>query len=34
MALATGIAVIPEDTPVVEAGQTITVQLTDLPEDH
>jgi len=34
MALATGIAVIPEDTPVVEAGQTIHVQLTDLPEDH
>jgi molybdopterin molybdotransferase len=34
MALATGIAVLPEDTPVVEAGQTITVQLTDLPEDH
>jgi molybdopterin molybdotransferase len=34
MALAMGIAVIPEDTPVVEAGQTIHVQLTDLPEDH
>jgi len=34
MALAAGIAVIPEDTPVVEAGQTIHVQLTDLPEDH
>jgi len=34
MALAVGIAVIPEDTPVVEAGQTIHVQLTDLPEDH
>jgi molybdopterin molybdotransferase len=34
MALADGIAVLPEDTPVVEAGQTITVQLTDLPEDH
>jgi molybdopterin molybdotransferase len=34
MALATGIAVLPEDTPFVEAGQTITVQLTDLPEDH
>lgn len=34
MALAAGIAVIPEDTPVVEAGQTVDVQLTDLPEDH
>jgi molybdopterin molybdotransferase len=34
MALATGIAVLPEDTPVVEAGQNIHVQLTDLPEDH
>ncbi|MHB8106929.1 MAG: molybdopterin molybdotransferase MoeA [Candidatus Cryosericum sp.] len=34
MALATGIAVLPEDTPLVEAGQAITVQLTDLPEDH
>ncbi|MFZ2412773.1 MAG: gephyrin-like molybdotransferase Glp [Candidatus Cryosericum sp.] len=34
MALATGIAVLPEDTPVVEAGQTVQVQLTDLPEDH
>jgi molybdopterin molybdotransferase len=34
MALAAGIAVIPEDTPVVEAGQTVHIQLTDLPEDH
>jgi molybdopterin molybdotransferase len=34
MALAVGIALIPEDTPVVEAGQTLPVQLTDLPEDH
>jgi molybdopterin molybdotransferase len=34
MALAVGIAVLPEDAPVVEAGQTIHVQLTDLPEDH
>jgi len=34
MALAAGIAVIAEDTPVVEAGQNIHVQLTDLPEDH
>ena len=34
MALAQGMAVIPEDTPVVEAGQNIYVQLTDLPEDH
>jgi molybdopterin molybdotransferase len=34
MALATGIAVIPENTPTVEAGQTVHVQLTDLPEDH
>ena len=34
MALATGIAVLPEDTPVVEAGQSVHVQLTDLPEDH
>ncbi len=34
MALAAGIAVIPEDTSVVEAGQTVHVQLTDLPEDH
>jgi molybdopterin molybdotransferase len=34
MALATGIAVLPEDTPLVEAGQTINVQLTNLPEDH
>ena len=34
MALATGIAVLPEDTPVVEAGQGVHVQLTDLPEDH
>jgi molybdopterin molybdotransferase len=34
MALATGIAVITEETPVVEAGQTVHVQLTDLPEDH
>jgi molybdopterin molybdotransferase len=34
MALATGIAVLPEDTPVVEAGQTVHIQLTDLPEDH
>jgi molybdopterin molybdotransferase len=34
MALATGIAVLPEDTPVVEAGQSVHVRLTDLPEDH
>ncbi|HWQ22262.1 MAG TPA: gephyrin-like molybdotransferase Glp [Clostridia bacterium] len=34
MARATGIAVLPEDTPVVEAGQSVRVQLTDLPEDH
>ena len=34
MALAMGIAVIPENTIVVEAGQTIHVQLIDLPEDH
>jgi molybdopterin molybdotransferase len=34
MALAVGIALIPEDTPLVEAGQTVHVQLTDLPEDH
>jgi molybdopterin biosynthesis enzyme len=34
MALAAGIAVIPEDTPVVEAGQTVHIQLIDLPEDH
>ena len=34
MALATGIAVLPEDTPVVEARQSVHVQLTDLPEDH
>jgi hypothetical protein len=34
MALAAGIAVIAEDTPLVEAGQTVHVQLTDLPEDH
>jgi molybdopterin molybdotransferase len=34
MALAAGIAVIPDDTPVVEAGQTIHVQVADLPEDH
>jgi molybdopterin biosynthesis enzyme len=34
MALATGIAVLPEETPTVEAGQSIHVQLTDLPEDH
>jgi len=34
MALAAGIAVIPEDTPIVEAGRTVHVQLTDLPEDH
>jgi molybdopterin molybdotransferase len=34
MALATGIAVLPEDMPIVEAGQWIQVQLTDLPEDH
>ena len=34
MALATGIAVLHEDTPVVEAGQSVHVQLTDLPEDH
>ncbi|MCX6098061.1 MAG: molybdopterin molybdotransferase MoeA [Caldiserica bacterium] len=34
MALAVGIAVLPEETPVVEAGQPVHVQLTDLPEDH
>jgi len=34
MALATGIAVIPEDTLFVEAGQNVHVQLTNLPEDH
>ena len=34
MALATGIAVLPEDTPFVEAGQNVHVQLNDLPEDH
>ena len=34
MARATGIAVLPEETPVVEAGQPVRVQLTDLPEDH
>jgi molybdopterin molybdotransferase len=34
MALATGIAVLPEETPAVEAGQSVHVQLTDLPEDH
>ncbi len=34
MARATGIAVIPEETPIIEAGQSVHVQLTDLPEDH
>ncbi|MGB9666355.1 MAG: gephyrin-like molybdotransferase Glp [Candidatus Cryosericum sp.] len=34
MALAMGIAVVPEDRPVVEAGQTVNVQLISLPEDH
>jgi molybdopterin molybdotransferase len=34
MALAVGIAVLPEKTPVVEAGQIVHVQLTDSPEDH
>jgi molybdopterin molybdotransferase len=34
MALAVGIAVLPEETPVVEAGQIVHVQLTDSPEDH
>ncbi|MCX6085324.1 MAG: molybdopterin molybdotransferase MoeA [Caldiserica bacterium] len=34
MALATGIAIIPEETPIVEAGQPVRVQLTGLPEDH
>lgn len=34
MALAMGIAVVLEDRPVVEAGQTVNVQLISLPEDH
>ncbi len=34
MVLAMGIAVVPEDMHVVEAGQSVNVQLIGLPEDH
>lgn len=34
MARAMGIAVVPEDRPIVEAGQMVNVHLISLPEDH
>jgi hypothetical protein len=34
MARAMGILIVSEDTPVLEAGRSVNVQLIGLPEDH